>query len=110
MLLSESISGAANSRPLMNWLDIARAGWTRRGAGGQNRDAPLASAQNAGLGGQTAFDTLPGGGQTTRPAPVKRTFWAVRLNSGIINRSVDPLSLQNTGRVTVTKPLLCRGL
>ena len=44
------------------------------------------------------------GRSNSRPAPVKRTFWAVRLNSGIMNRSVEPLSLQKTGRVTVTKP------
>ena len=45
------------------------------------------------------------GRSNSRPAPVKRTFWAVKLNSGIMNRSVEPLSLQKTGRVTVAKPL-----
>ena len=44
------------------------------------------------------------GRSNNRPAPVKRTFCAVRLNSGIINRRVEPLSLQKTGRVTVTNP------
>ena len=35
---------------------------------------------------------------------MKRTFWAVRLNTGTRKRSVLPLSLQKTGRVTVGKP------